>query len=116
VVTIDGKAIDDVSSFTPLLASASLLGRFFNQKDGSEVAMDTVLESVKLYSDLAYRKKAEETKNRLAQTSAGSPDRKKLEDQLKAFNQNIGEERLRLDDSFSHAIPQNAKRQIRHRG
>jgi hypothetical protein len=116
VVTIDGKAINGVSSFTPLLASASLLGRFFNQKDGSEVAMDTVLESVKLYNDLAYRKKAEETKNRLAQTAPGSPDRKKLEDQLKAFNQNIGEERLRLDDSFSHATQQNAKRQIRQRG
>lgn len=96
VVTADGAAVEGVSNFTPLLASATLLGRFFNQKEGSEVAVDTVLDAVKLVNDLTFRKKAEETKTRLMALPAASPERQKLEDALKAFNQNIGESRLQL--------------------
>ena len=65
VVSVDGTPVDGVANFTPLLASASLLGRFFNQQDGSEVAMDTVLQAAKLLNDLTYRKKAEEAKSKL---------------------------------------------------
>jgi hypothetical protein len=96
VVTIDGTPVDNVSNFTPLLASAALLGRFFNQKAGSEAAMDTILDAVKLANDLTFRKKAEEAKAKLTSLSAGDPDRQRLEDALKAFNQNIGESRLQL--------------------
>jgi hypothetical protein len=96
IVTVDGKAINGLANFTPLLASASLLGRFFNQKDGSEVAMDTVLEAVRLYNDLSYRRKAEDTKTKLASLPANSPDRKKLEEEVQAFNNNIMEKRLQL--------------------
>jgi hypothetical protein len=96
VVTIDGTPVDGVSNFTPLLASSSVLGRFFNQKENSEVAMDTILDAVKLANDLTFRKKAEETEARLAKLSSGDPKRKNLEDALKAFNQNIGEARLQL--------------------
>lgn len=97
VVSIDGGGVDHFPNFTPLLVSASVLGRFFNQKDGSEVAMDTALDAVKLLNDLTYRKKAEETKNRLASLAQDSPDRQKLQDALKTFNANIGESRLKLD-------------------
>jgi hypothetical protein len=99
VMTVDGGKVDGITNFTPLLAGASVLGRFFNQKDGSEVAMDTALDAVKLLNDLTYRKKAEETKARLASLPDGSPDRQKLQDALKAFNTNIGESRLKLADS-----------------
>lgn len=57
VVTIDGSQVGGVSNFTPLLASSSVLARFFNQKENSEVAMDTILDAVKLANDLTFRKK-----------------------------------------------------------
>ncbi len=96
VVSVDGTAVDGVSNFTPLLASASVLGRFFNQKDNSEVAMDTALDAVKLLNDLTFRKKAEETKAKIDSLPSDSIDRKRLQDALAALNQNIGEMRLRL--------------------
>jgi hypothetical protein len=96
VVSVDGGAVDSAANFTPLMVSANILGRFFNQRDGSEVAMDTILEAAKLVNDLGYRKKAEETKDKLAALPKDSPEAKKLQDSLKTFNQNIGESRLRL--------------------
>jgi hypothetical protein len=97
VVTVDGTAVDGVSNFTPLLASASLLGRFFSQKEDSEVATDTILSAVKLVNDLTFRKKAEEAKAKMAALPTGDPERAKLEAAIKAFNQNIGEGRLQLE-------------------
>jgi len=96
VVTIDGTAVEGVSNFTPMLAGASVLGRFFNQKENSEVAMDTILDAVKLVNDLTFRKKAEEAKSKLATLPPDSSERKRLEDAIKAFNQNISESRLQL--------------------
>lgn len=96
VVTVDGTAVEGASNFTPLLASASLLGRFFSQKEDSEVATDTILSALKLVNDLTFRKKAEEAKAKMTALPAGDPGRQKLEDAIKAFNQNIGESRLQL--------------------
>ncbi len=96
VVSVDGTAVDGVSNFTPLAVSASILSRFLSQADGSEVAMDAALDAVKLYNDLNYRKKAEDTKDKLSRLPADNPDRKKLEAALKAFNDNISESRLQL--------------------
>lgn len=96
VLSVDGAAVDGLSNFTPLLASASVLGRFFNQKENSEVAMDTALDAVKLLNDLTLRKKAEETKARMDALPLNSAERKKLQDALLALNKNIGEDRLRL--------------------
>jgi hypothetical protein len=89
VVSIDGGSIDGVANFAPLLASSSLLGRFFGQKDGSEVAMDTVLDAVKLLNDLTYRKKAEDTKTRLASLPEDSPDRGKLRMPLRPLTRTL---------------------------
>ena len=105
VVTVDGTAVEGVSNFTPLLASATLLSRFFNQKEGSEVPMDAVLDAVKLQTDLTFRKKAEEIKTKLTALPTGSPERLKLDDALKAFNQNIGESRLQLPLAATASLP-----------
>ena len=91
MLSVDGAAVEGVSNFTPLLASASVLGRFFNQKENSEVSMDTALDAVKLLNDMTFRKKAEETKARINALPPNSAERKKLQDALSALNQNIGE-------------------------
>jgi hypothetical protein len=86
---VDGAPVEGVSNFTPLLASASVLGRFFNQKENSEVSMDAALDAVKLLNDMTFRKKAEETKARIDALPSNSAERKKLQDALSALNQNI---------------------------
>jgi hypothetical protein len=99
VISIDGREVSGLANFAPLLASTTLLSQFFNQKDGSEVAMDSIFEAAKLLNDLSYRKKAEEVQMKLSTLAADSPDRKKLSGEMQAFNGNISEARLRLSIS-----------------
>jgi len=101
VLSLDGTPQPSLANFTSLLASTSLLGRFFSQKEGSEVALDSVLGAVKLYNDLSYRKKSEEIRQRLSGMKPDNKDYKTLLDQYAAFDANISEERLRLP-----ALPQ----------
>jgi len=96
VLSLDGTAQPALASFTPLLASASLLSRFFSQKEDSEAALDSVLGAVKLYNDLEYRKKSEDIRQRLSGMKPDDKDYKTLLDQFSAFNANISEQRLRL--------------------
>jgi hypothetical protein len=103
VVSLDGKEQASLANFTPLLATASLLGRFFNQKEGSEVLMDTVLDAMKLSNDLTYRRKAEGVKKRMVGIAPDSEDGKKLKDEFEAFNKNITESRLQLPSLTSGA-------------
>jgi hypothetical protein len=98
VLSVDGSAVDGVASFTPLAGSADILSHFFSQKDGSEVATDTILQAAKLVNDLNFRKKADETKAKLAAlpANAGAEERKQLQDAFNTFNKNIGETRLQI--------------------
>ena len=91
-----GSSQPSLTNFAPLMASASLLGRFVSQKQGSEVMMDTVLSAMQLYNDFTYRKKAEELQQQVAALPAASEVRKKLEDQVAALNASISETRLKL--------------------
>jgi hypothetical protein len=96
VLSIDGSQQPSLTNFAPLMASASLLGRFFSQKQGSEVMMDTVLSAMKLFNDFTYRKKAEELQQQLATLPATSDLRKRIQDQFDAMNASITESRLKI--------------------
>ena len=78
-----------LTSFTPLLASASLLGRFLRQKQGSEVVMDSLLLAMRLYNDFTFRLKAEDMQKQMASLPASDEFRKKLQQQLEALNASI---------------------------
>jgi hypothetical protein len=95
VLSIDGAKVPGLSNFTPLMASASVLGRFYNQKDGSEVLSDTIFDSVKLYSDLTYRKKADDLKQQLADLQQGTKDYANAKSQYDALVANIQETLLK---------------------
>jgi hypothetical protein len=96
VLSIDGSSQPTLTNFSPLLASAGLLSRFFGQKQGSEVLMDNVLAAMKLYNDFTYRTKAEELQKQIATLPATDVSRKKLQQQIEALNASITETRLRL--------------------
>ena len=96
VLSVDGSTQPTLTSFTPLLASASLLGRFLRQKQGSEVVMDSLLSAMRLYNDFTFRLKAEDMQKQMASLPASDEFRKKLQQQLEALNASIIETRLRL--------------------
>jgi hypothetical protein len=95
VLSVDGAKVQGLSNFTPLLATAGVLSRFYNQKDGSEVLSDTILNSVKLYNDLTYRKKADDLKQQLAGLQQSSSDFANIKSQYDALVANIEEPRLK---------------------
>ena len=95
VLSIDGTKVPGLSNFTPLMASASVLGRFYNQKDGSEVLSDTILDSVKLFNDLTYRKKADNLKQQLSSLPQGSKEFTSAKTQYDALVANIQETLLK---------------------
>ena len=95
-VSIDGNKQDGLSSFKPLLVTASILAQFYNQKDGTAVATDSILSGVKLVNDLEYRRKAEDIKQRLSSEQPGTQQYSSLKSQLDAFLANIGEPALKL--------------------
>lgn len=95
VLSIDGTSVSGLANFTPLMASASILGRFYNQKDGSEVLSDTILDSVKLYNDLTYRKRADDLKQQISGFQQGSKEFASAKAQYDALVANIQEVRLK---------------------
>jgi len=95
VVSIDGTKQDGISSFTPLLASASILGQFYNQKPGTEVVTDSLVTAVTLGSDLSYRKRADRLRQTLSTIQKDTADYDSTINQYNALLANIQEPLLR---------------------
>lgn len=90
VVSLDGKERPALAEFAPTAASASILKRFFNVGEDVRTPIDTVVEGIKLASDMRFRSKALETKGALDKLPPDSPDRAKLQLQYDALIKNIG--------------------------
>src|SRR5262249_33642301 len=65
LLSLDGAKQDAFSSFAPTAASATVMQKFFNVKDGGQVAMDTLVDALKLYNDSKFRSRADEVKKSL---------------------------------------------------
>jgi len=89
VLSLDGKQREEFAAFAPTAASAVLLEKFFNVKDGSEAALDTLVESMKLLSDSKYRFQADSVKRKLDAATAGSDEAKALKERYDALLANI---------------------------
>ena len=95
VFALDGSKNDNFKNFTPTAASAALLSRFLSQKEGSEVAIDAIVDSFKLYNDVRHRREADRLQTQIDTLPEGSNDRKELEERRKALLANILEELLK---------------------
>jgi hypothetical protein len=96
VLSLDGTPNDALKEFAPTAASAALLERFLNVKEGSEVATDHLLSALKLANDIKYRREAEVVKKKMAGVVPGSDEFKTLKEQFDALVANIACEDLRL--------------------
>jgi hypothetical protein len=95
VFMLDGTQNDSFKNFTPTAASAAMLSRFLSQKEGSQVAIETITDAFKLYSDLRYRREADRLQAEIAKLPEGSEERKKLEERRAAAIANILEQLLK---------------------
>lgn len=95
VLSVDGTKQEGLSNFTPLMASASVLSQFYNQKPGTEVLTDSLVSALTLSNDLIFRKKADALAVKLNSLQAGSPDYASIKAQYNAFSANIEETLLK---------------------
>jgi len=95
VISVDGASDENLASFAPTAASAAVLSRFFGIKDGQQLPLDTVIDAIKLYNDLTFRKQIDQIDKKLEGLSATDPQRPALEEKRKALLANILEEILK---------------------
>lgn len=95
VLSLDGRDRPELKDFAPTVASAAVLQRFFQVKDGQQAAVDAVVEGLRLVSDLKYRTRADELKKQVATIEDDAARKKKLQDELAAVMKNIQQPELR---------------------
>ena len=86
VIALDGTQHDEWKGFTPSVASAAILQKFFSAKSGSQTAIDAFVGAVGVASDLKYRNQALAIKQQLAGNPANASE---LQEQYNAIIKNI---------------------------
>jgi hypothetical protein len=95
VLLLDGRKQDAFKDFMPTAATAALLERFLQQKDGSEVVIGSIIEAVKLHSDLRFRKEADRLAGQLEGIDHASAQYTALKKKIDALLANVGEQLLK---------------------
>lgn len=97
VISVDGTQSDELKSFTPTAASAALMSRFFNIKEGKSVPFELVIEGLKLYNDISFRKQIIDLDKKIAAAPDG-PAKEEMKKKRAALQANILEELLKPKD------------------
>ena len=90
VLLLDGRRQDAFKDFTPTAATAAMLERFLRQKDGSEVVISTIVDAVKLHSDLRHRREADRLVEQLGGLDPGSAEAQALKKKIDALWPTLG--------------------------
>lgn len=94
VISLDGKTRPHLENFSATIASAAVLERFFSVKSGGTASIDTLMESIKLASDMRLRGQAEALKRQIEALPAGR-ERDRLLAQRESVLKNIQSPELR---------------------
>lgn len=95
VISLDGRKTDDFKDFTPTAASAALLDRFFQIREGKEQSFNMLMDAFKLYNDWKFRDKAEKIAKELSDLDPKSEKYKTKKESYKAMVENILTEMLK---------------------
>lgn len=89
VISLDGSERPTLAEFAPTAASASVLKNFFNIGEGVSTPIDTIVDAIRLLSDMGFRNKALEINKALKRLPTDNPERAKLQLQYDALVKNI---------------------------
>lgn len=93
VVSYDGTEYQEFSSFAPTAASAAILDRFFGVKDKQAVPINTLIDAIKVYNDVQFRKEVDRLDEKMAKLPEGD-EKNKLKEKRNAYVKNILEDIL----------------------
>lgn len=94
-ISLDGRENKQYENFAPTAASAALLDQFYNIKDGQEKPMQPLIDALKLYNDVKYRKEADELMKEMKGLDNNSDAYKKKKTLYDAAIANIIEDLLK---------------------
>ena len=94
VISVDGTPDDQLKAFTPTAASAAVMGRFFSLAEGKSVPFDLVIEGLKLYNDVRFRREIIDLDKKIAETPEGEA-KEEMKKKRGALLKNILEEALK---------------------
>lgn len=87
IISLDGRKNDSYNEFIPTAASAVVLEKFYNLREGQGNTLDPLVDAIKIYNDYKFRRKADKLKEELN----GFKDKKSKEykDKEEIYNANI---------------------------
>ncbi len=100
VALIDGRTRPDLAGFSPRLASAALLERFYNASGDTDGKLDEIFTAaMELYNDYTFRVKADDLKAQIAaldpQADTYAAEKARLEKLMAACKGNVRNEALK---------------------
>lgn len=91
ILLIDGAKRDQLKTFAPTVASASVLKNFLNVRpNGDTPLLDTMIGLVKLDNDYQFYKRALRVRDELKDPTLSTEDKARLKQQYNALVKNIG--------------------------
>lgn len=95
VISLDGAERPKLADFAPTVASASILKRFFNMRDGAAASVDAIVDGLKLLSDSKYRLEADELMKKISTLPTDDPQLAGMKERYGALVMNIADERMK---------------------
>jgi hypothetical protein len=96
VISLDGAEHKKYENFMPTAATAAILERFYRSQRSSSASMEVLVDAIRLYSDVSFRRRAEALKLEIDKLGKGP----KRDEKVKAYNaiaKNILNAELRLE-------------------
>lgn len=88
IINVDGRNRSDIKNFTPKLASASLIEKFYGDNKSGQVT-NSLEDAMSLFNDMKYRTKVERLQNSLKSEDPSSEQYKKIQKLIEACKKNI---------------------------
>lgn len=95
IVILNGNQRQDLEKFTPTIASASLLKKFYGGDKTGELT-GVLQDAMQLYNDLQYKTKGEKLKKQIDSLPSDSEQVKKLKNLYEAYSANIKSDDFKL--------------------
>lgn len=94
VLAVDGAVRDELKEFAPTQASAAILSRFLGIREGQQEPLSPLLDALKLYNDVTYRRRVDELDKRISGLPDGT-EKDALKKDRDALHENIQSDLLK---------------------
>ncbi len=96
IISLDGRENDSYSEFIPTAASAVVLEKFYNLREGQGNTLDPLVDAIKIFNDYKFRRKADKLKEELDEfVDKESKEYKLIEEKYNANISNILDDLLK---------------------